>query len=171
LFEKCLFDANVIIDFVEVNFNILKLFIQKGKKLYILRQVFNEIKSLQIDNTLINNVIDIIEPDGEDLLFSLLPFNATNSCFSAKLSSVDKLCFLTAKRNNYTLYTNDKRLHNLCVKSSVLVHWGLYVLIDLYQKKFLTKENAKLIVMKLRDNNQNCYNNSVVSEFFKLLDI
>ena len=75
---------------------------------------------------------------------------------------------LISERNNCALATNDSKLRKECLKSGIEVIRGLKILINLVEKKIITKKRAFSVAKKISENNVEI-TADILKEFEKLL--
>lgn len=138
-------DANVIIDYLKADENIIKIATATIFDIYIPIPVLkNEIDQLS-EAKAKKLGIKLYEPTLEEI-------EQTGSG-NKGLSFNDKLCLQAALKNGWICSTNDKPLRKECGKYSVKVLWGLEIMIKLNALGYLAKSEAIKTVNKMKASN------------------
>lgn len=118
-------DANVLIDYVRSDSNVLALAARYLGTIYVPSVVLDEVEQLS-------------EADCDALGLTILeePFDILTDAAATRgaLSFEDRVCLLLAKRQKWICVTNDKRLHSECHKTGVDAIWGLRLMIELVRE-------------------------------------
>lgn len=108
---------------------LLKLATTHCYDIYVLTQVFDEVKQMSEDDAKKLGII-IIEPSLSQLIEAVED--------SSALSDEDCLCLIIARDNAWTCATNEKRLCSECRRESVAVIRGLKIMLELNARQKLT---------------------------------
>mgnify|MGYP001180472457 CR=1 FL=1 len=152
-------DACVVIDFVNAEKDILKLFAEFMGPLYIVSPVIEEINGIDGEKELVELGFSVIEPEIEDA------YKAGESL--GPLSFQDWICLLTAKRHGFICVTNDKKLREVCNQEGVRTLWGLGFIVELYKAGGITYEHAICIARKIHESNPKHISNKIFEKFKK----
>lgn len=119
-------DACVLIDYLTVGRFVLQLATRQSGPLHIVDAVFGEIRQL-IDNEaqLVELGLVFMRSHMDDIK------KATHSS-SGNLSFPDRICYLTAQRNNLICVSNDIQLREVCQNENIDVLWGLELMLELH---------------------------------------
>lgn len=140
-------DANVLIDFCNTDTSPLYLFSKYISSLIIPLQVFEEVNQLS-SNKAKRLLIEIYEPT-DDQVFESLDLH-----LQYKSNTIpDFLSYVFAKDNECDLITNDTRLLKYCHNTQVNTKRGLRLLLDLFEKNYLSKADAKIMAKNIVDSN------------------
>ena len=126
-------DANVLIDFVETDIDILRLMTSHLCDVYLVDSVLAEVKALTpaaADGLGITRVA----PEAQELT------EAAHR--GGGLSSRDRLCLVLARNRGWGCLTNDRALRRACGKNDIPVIWGLQILLLLHINGLLDKKRA-----------------------------
>ena len=127
-------DANVLIDYLETDREILSLLSRYLAPLYVPDIVAEEVSQLKkIDPTSIG--ITLVETP-----YSVL---AESKDRSSSISLQDFVCLRIAEERGWVCATNDKALRRECGRRAVSVLWGLEMMLYLVQEGVLKPEKAK----------------------------
>jgi len=113
-------DANVLIDFIEVDEAFLTLAVRHLGPIHVPRDVLDEVS--RMDEARCDRLGLII---AEGTVEQLLEAGATHG----PLSYYDRLCFILARDQGWTCVTNDRRLRRECEAFDVDVMWGLQMIL------------------------------------------
>ncbi len=154
-------DACVLIDYMNGEPDLFGLISSYIGPIYVATAILEEV-----------DCIDSIE-ELEDL--GLLPIDVEiEDVFSAAdmigpTSFQDNLCFLTAKRKNLTCVTNDKNLRLQCENSSVLILWGLELVLELTKIGGISRKKAMQIAIEINVSNPRHISQKVLEGFMTKL--
>ena len=127
-------DANVLIEYLETDREILSLLSRHLAPLYVPDIVAEEVSQLKkIDPTSIG--ITLVETP-----YSVL---AESKDRSSSISLQDFVCLRIAEERGWVCATNDKALRRECGRQAVSVLWGLEMMLYLVQEGVLKPEKAK----------------------------
>ncbi len=148
-------DANILIDYLNTEPNILGLISKHIQKLYVPIPILKEVEQLGEDNAE-KLGLEIIEP-------TLAQYNLAVKIKQANpaLSNQDSICFAMAKDNNWACLTNDKPLRNLCNKNSITVLWGIGIMLKLVSADVLSSSKAVQIALEIKSQNRHITNEIV----------
>ena len=154
-----LLDADVLIDYVKVDFRYLVSMILQIGQMYVVQAVVKEVEDIEDD--LFDSGIVIVEPDIEDLFKAGEP--------PSGLSFQDYLCLLTAKRHGLICMTNDKKLRKECRKAETRTERGLWPLIILTKEGKIRKKDALEVAKSIRENNPRHITSQILMDLEKRL--
>jgi rRNA-processing protein FCF1 len=153
-------DANILIDYCNVNKNILKIF-ASVYEVYVPLPVLAEVNNLT-EKEAPRLGIKLLDTSFENITMAM--------SLDIKCSLEDKICFITAKNDGYICATNDNKLRNECVRADIEVLWGLEIMLILVKNKHLSKkeaiETAEMIGVRNKQISKN-----IIEEFVRLLKI
>lgn len=127
-------DANVIIDFCEVDLEILSLIHTHIGPVCILTTVLSEVGILS-EAECARRGFQVIAP-------TLLQMQEA-AAKGGPLSRVDWTCLCICRDLGYHCVTNDVALRKQCSEQEIQVFWGLELIVTLCRKKALTKAQAE----------------------------
>jgi rRNA-processing protein FCF1 len=133
-------DANVLIDFLITNEEILMTACTTIFDIYVPVPILREIKQLS-EAKAKKLGLKLFEPTIEQLSQSV----STNP----RLSFEDSLCLQIAKENGWICTTNDKALRKECDKLNVNKMWGLEIMLILNQEGHLSRRDALKVAEKI----------------------
>lgn len=154
-------DANVVIDYVKTDRSILRLVSEHVAPLKLLRQVLATVHGLSRSDCRALR-IEVVDPPVE-----LVVQAGTDR---PRVSVEDYLCFLVCKSEQWTLATNDRRLIRVCEEGEVRFTRGLRLVLDLVEKRVLSKHRALEVALAVQETNPGHINTEVIAEFQRLLD-
>ena len=155
-----LLDANVLIDFLNSEPNLLNLVSKHIGSIYVLDQIVSEVKGLEKSECK-KLGLNVIEPTNETLALA-----ETNL---SKLSYNDRLCLFTAIDSNFICVTNDNDLRQECLNNQVKILWGLELIRILVEKSALSADDAIKIVETIHKINRLYISERLVKKFVKLV--
>ncbi len=152
-----LFDADVLIDYMNSDLNVIKQVSEQYSPVYTITSVLNEVDGLDL-NLCEKYRITVIEPviGGEN-----------NKLSESKLSASDYLSFETAYCLNFVCVTNDNELRKVCKRNQVKTLWGLELLRILVEIKSMSSENAIMVAEKIQKSNSKYITDSIMERFSK----
>jgi rRNA-processing protein FCF1 len=131
--EVLLADANVLIDYVDTEIEILALAAIHLGTLIVPRPVLDQVPRLSLrDCSRLR--ISVLEPETE------IQVKAGER--SAALGFRDTLCLVLCETNGWTCVTNDAALLKACRRSGVQVRRGLNLMIELADRGYLDIDRA-----------------------------
>lgn len=153
-------DANVIIDFCEVDLEILSLIHTHIGPVCILTTVLSEVEILS-EAECAHRGFQVVEP-------TLVQMQEA-ATKGGPLSRVDWTCLCVCRDLGYHCVTNDIALRKQCSAQEIQVFWGLELIVSLVRKKALTKAEAEHLGRQICTSNP--YNApKVLSDFLQKLD-
>ncbi len=157
-------DANILIDYLSTEPNILDLISKNVQKLYVPVPILREVKQLNQDYAK-KLGLEIIEP-------TLAQYNLAVKIKQANpaLSNQDSICFAMAKVNNWACLTNDKPLRHLCNKNGITVLWGIGIMHKLVSANVLSSSKAVQVALKIKSQNRHI-TNEIVDRFREQLGL
>ena len=151
-------DANILIDYCTINKKILKIF-ASVYEVYVPLPVLAEVDNLT-EKEALRLGIKVLDTSFEDLTLA--------ASFDLGCSLQDKICYVTAKNENYICATNDNKLRKECVKSGIEVLWGLEMMLILVKNKHLSKKEAIDTAEKIGECNKQI-SKKIIEEFGRLV--
>ena len=127
-------DADVLIDFIKVDRNILRSIVKYVGQVLVLGDTVEKVRDVRSEDELTELGLTVILPDFRDA------FAATS--MSGRISYDDWLCFLTARRNECRCASNNKHLRSACIREGIPVIWGIELLAMLAESGGISKEKA-----------------------------
>lgn len=137
--EIAICDANIVIDFLKAEGDILTQIAQYFDKVYIPDVVVQEVGVIteaeisQKGFVVINSRLDITIEKG--------------------LSFQDSVCLDFVRRTGCCCITNDRRLRKFCQESHATVIWGYEMLLKLVNRRLITKQQAKKAATQVKKYN------------------
>ncbi len=159
--KMLLMDACVLIDYVKAERKLPGLISAHVGPVYVLSVILEEVRDIKNKDELHNLNLIIIEPEIED---AYLAFEKKSS-----ISFQDRLCLLTAKRNNFICVTNDKELRRQCKRNNVEVLWGLQLIAELHKTGGISAESAIKTALTIHHNNPMQINKKIVTDFIEII--
>ncbi len=142
--EILLADANVLIDYVETEIEILRLVAGLFAKLIVPRPVLEQVPRLSI-RTCRSVGIQIVDAETEILL------DAAKR--SPALGFEDSLCLVLCEQNQWTCVTNDAALARSCRQANVSVRRGLNLMVELVVHRRLPATRALAVARAIHNTN------------------
>lgn len=155
--QLLIMDACVLIDFLNADRTVLQSIVTHVGPLHILSSIMDEVHEIRSKQELEDLGFVIIEPALEDA------FAAGD--VTGPTSFQDRLCMLTAKRNQMTCVTNDKQLRQLCGQEKVPIVWGLQLIVLLHGSGGIPADNAIQIAEAIHRSNPRHINQSILKRF------
>jgi hypothetical protein len=149
-------DADVLIDFVEADIEVIELLATDLWDLYVAPPTLSEVKGLSVSAA---------EDIGLMLCDACLPELQAAAVRGGPLSQRDKLCLAIAKNRGWGCWTNDTTLRRECKKHNVKRTWGLEALLVLYNEQMVTKKRALQTAQAIHRLNPRHINVKVLSAF------
>lgn len=154
-----LLDANVLIDFVEVEVELLGIVARNLAPVHVLTAVLQE--SNQFDESECAALgIRILESD----------YRSAGEETEGRLSLTDRLCLRTCSVQGLTCVTNDKALRRACVRADVRVKWGLELLLELVEARHIGSLQASSAARRMHSGNPLFLDAAVLAAFHRRLD-
>jgi len=150
----CICDANVLIDFIETDEDILHELTLYWAKVYVPTRVLYEVKELSQEHAELLG-LHVIETPIE-------------LAASGGLSGPDCACLHFVLTEGWTCVTNDKLLRNMCRRGGGTVVWWLEMLILLVKAGQITAARAGVVAEKVATLNPEI-TPSILDTFRKLL--
>jgi rRNA-processing protein FCF1 len=132
-------DANVLIDFVDSDDDIIREMSGYFTKVYVTDLVLNEVEQLT--------------PARADQLGLVIIETPIPMPRHENLSIPDSSCYYYAIKEKWTLIGNDTKLRRECKKQNVSVIWGLEMLLRLVSDGRISPSRAKDIACDINQNN------------------
>ena len=153
-------DANVLIDFVETDIEILRLLRKHLWPVYVLEAVLAEVPGLNKSRVQELGLL-VVEP-------SLRAFQ-----FAAKrggpLSARDRLCLAVAREMGWGCLTNDRPLEKACEREAIPVIRGLQSLLLLRECSAITRQRALQTARAIHRSNPAHIHQGILQKFVKKL--
>lgn len=152
-------DANVLIDYVEVDASVLSVIVDHLGPLHVPNRIMQEIRPDQLDAEGARRLgLTVVIEDVEELL------HAAQRGQSGPLSFQDHLVVIMARRRSWTPITNDRSLRTALDREQIPKRWGMEMLIDLVQATAMTVAQAIYIATRIVESNPR-YGKKVLSDF------
>ena len=150
-------DANVLIDYLRADEQILVLASRQLGPVRVVRDVVDEVAGLDDDRCAALGLI-IVEPTTPQIIAAgASPLNA--------LSFPDKLCLQLAQENHWTCVTNDKALRQACTEGAVDIVWGLQMMLLLIKANGLTANTAIAVAEAIHASNPTHITAAILADF------
>lgn len=138
-------DANVLIDYRDVDPSILALAVKHIGPVFVLRDVLDEVRDFD-ETTAASLGMTVVDTSAELMLeISSLP---------RRLTRADRLCYLACRDSDWVCLTNDRFLRSHCEANSLRTSWGLELLIKLHGCGVLPPERAIEIARSIASGNR-----------------
>lgn len=128
-----LLDANVLIDFVTTDGQVLAKVVEHLGAVHVPRDVLAEVEQL---DEVACAALGLVIVDG-----TVEQLTEAGSA-RGRLSFEDRVCLIIARDNGWTCVTNDGRLRRECEAVNVPVLWGFQLMIELVRRGALTADEA-----------------------------
>ena len=132
-------DANVLIDYIEADEDIIRELVEYWGQVHVPDVVLNEVKQLSRAQATTLGLIVVDTP-------FILPV-------APGLSFPDRACLHFVKERGWTCIANDRLLRRECVNHGGQVVWGLEMLLHLVADKRMTEARALGIARKIHTSN------------------
>ena len=149
-------DANVLIDYLAADANVLGLVSHQVGPVHIPRQILREVPRLGVEDCE-RLGLRIVDESVEQLLEA--------GRQHGRLSFYDHLCLILARENGWTCVTNDRALRRACAEHSVPVLWGLELMIQLVAGRQMTAEMAVKVASAIRESNPHHVTEDILVRF------
>ena len=133
-------DANVLIDYAESGRSILALISRHVATIYVPSPVFGEVNKLSEEDAA-HLGIDILEPTLDQALEAQAGEGPT--------SFEDRLCFVVARDEGWSVLTNDIKLRKECDNEGIACLWGMEAMALLVKSKNLSAARAMSVAEKI----------------------
>ncbi len=150
-------DACVLIDYMNGKPDLFKLISSYIGPIYVATPILEEVDSIKSIEELEELGLIPIEPEIEDLF--------TADDMEGQTSFQDNICYLTAKRNNFTCVSNDTNLRRQCKNANIPVLWGLELILALTKAGGLLKKEAARIAKDIQKSNPRHINKNILKDF------
>ncbi len=157
--EILLADANVLIDYVETDVEILQFAAGLFMRLTVPRPVLKQVPRLTPAACRKIGVV-VIDAETEMLLEAAIR--------SPALGFQDSLCLILCERNKWTCVTNDVALARVCRQAEVPVRRGLNLMVELVAHSKLPTSRALAVARAIQSTNP-FITETVVKEFERLI--
>jgi len=154
-------DACVLIDFIKADRVVLELVVKHVGSLHVVSPVVDEVHEIEDENELVELGLIVVEPEIEDAFAAAGPAGPT--------SFQDRLCLLTAVRNDLICVTNDKNLRRLCSEKGVPLLWGLELLSELHKAGGIPGKEAETIARAIHASNPKHITAKILSRFTHII--
>ena len=151
--EILLADANVLIDYLASDLQILSLASKHIGTTYVLQEILEEVQGLSVSKCKRHGLSVMEAPTGA-------PFEAGS--MSGPLSFEDWLCFITCRDNSMTCVTNDTSLIKTCQESGITTRRGLNLMVELFRLGVLNRRKAIATARQIHESNPNHINDKVL---------
>ena len=149
-------DADVLIDYLKSEFAILSLVAEYVRRVVVLEQVLDEVRSLT-PGQCGHSGIEVIAAETERMLQA--------AAVESNVSFSDRLCLVTCREERWTCVTNDRALRRLCQRHGVETRYGLSLMVDLVAAGALTRHRAVSIARKIQASNPLHINEQLLERF------
>ena len=137
--EAAICDANVLIDFVAVDENVIREVVRFWGTVYVPTRILHEVKGLGEERALGLGLTIIETP----LLLDSIP----------GLSGPDRACLHFVLKEGWTCIANDTILRKECTRRGGRVVWGLEMLLKLVASAQITVARARGVAEKIGEIN------------------
>jgi hypothetical protein len=152
-------DANVLIDYVEVDASVLGLIADRLGPVHVPRRILQEVKRQRLEDTDCDALgLTVVTEEYEELTAA--------AAMKGSLSFQDHLVLIMAQRRGWTAITNDGGLRKVLEREKVPKRWGLEMMLELIHAGHLEHGQAIAIAERIVAENPR-YAPSVLVEFRK----
>lgn len=150
-------DANVLIDYIEVDASVLTLIADHLGPVNVPRRILQELKRQRMEDTDCDALgLTVITEEMEELVAA--------AGQKGPLSFQDHLMLILAKGRGWTAITNDGSLRRALEKEKIPKRWGLEMMLELAAAGRLKRDRAIAIAEQIIASNRR-YAPSVLEEF------
>lgn len=149
-------DANVLIDFLEMDDDIYWLITEHIGLLRVPEPVLHEVDGLNAQQCE-KRKIEIVQASIEQMQFAAQRVG--------RLSAQDNLCLKLCVDHQWTCVTNDKALRRACKAQGVPVHWGLELLVILVKHGVLEPGRANAVGTYIHTKNHHFLTHALLLDF------
>lgn len=146
--ELNVIDANVLIDFLDTEENLLHLYSKHISTLVTPEQVFDEVKQLSESKS--EQLLIQIPTATDEQVNKALDLYLTNR----RNTFPDYLCYIFARDLQSPLITNDTRLSKYCSLEGIEVIRGLRVILILFENSLLDEKNSMKYAKEMIESNK-----------------
>jgi len=137
--EAAIFDANVLIDYMDADEDIIREVVKYWGKVYVPTRILHEVKKLDVAHA-------------EDLGLTIIETPLVLEIIRG-LSGPDRACLHFVLAEGWTCIANDTLLRRECTRRGGKVIWGLEMLIKLVSSSQITSARALGIAEKIAEVN------------------
>lgn len=150
-------DANVLIDYLEVDAPVLTLIADHVGPVHVPRRIFQEFKRQRLGDTdCVDLGITIITEEIDELLAA--------ATAKGPLSFQERLVVILARSRGWTAITNDTSLWRTLDREKIPKRWGLEMMLDLVGAGHLKQDRAVAVAERIVGFNRR-YAPQVLDEF------
>ena len=161
-FEILLADADVLIDYVEADSDILARCVVHFAPVHVMRTTLDEVDMLTTRECERLGIV-IMSVVSETL--------ARASELTLGLSISDTICLLVAGEREWTCVTNDKALRSRCRDRGVPVRRGLNLMIEFVQREYLGPKHAERVARTIQKSNPEHIHDGVIEKFLEAIGL
>ena len=158
--NELLFDADVLIDYCEVDRTIIRLISERIARAHVATPVLGEVTALNKTRCAALK-LQVDQPTTEELLAA----GALNEPISFK----DKICLVLSRERGWMCVSNDRKLISCCETHGVATLRGLGLLLELVRVGAMTKRRAGTLANKIGEVNPSHIGEPVLVVFHKKL--
>lgn len=155
-----LLDANVLVDYLAVDLEVLALVHEHVGPVHIVSTVLVEVGGLEADECE-RFGFRIVEP-------SLDQVSGADSG-GGPLSFQDRTCLAFSRDEGWICVTNDKALRRACEADGVDVLWGLELPLEVVRLGHLPRDRASRVATRIHEENPVYVSKGIVAEFHRKL--
>lgn len=137
-------DANVLIDYVNIDASILALLAIHIGPVLVATAVLEKVDQLDVGECE-RLGLTVVEATVEELIEA--------GAKRGGLAFDDHLCLILARGHGWCCVTNDKALRRACASEGVALRWGLEVMLGLIEKAVLTTADAVAVAKAIQTTN------------------
>lgn len=152
-------DANVLIDYLSVDIEILSMISRHIGQIHIISIVLREVDALTRDRCNELGFV-IVEPTLEQLIESAQK--------RGRLSPEDHACLIYCRDAEWACITNDRALRRACEDQGTRLLWGLEAMLLLVQGGHLSKDKARATTEAICNGNP-FYTDTILRDFLTKL--
>jgi len=153
-------DANVLIDFVETDVDVLGLMTAHLWDVYVADPVLAEVRAMnpgvakQLGLKRVEATVDELQEASQR---------------GGSLSSRDRLCLVLARNRGWGCLTNDRALRRSCKENKIPVIWGLEALLRLHGEGHISAKRALQTARAIHRQNPQHIHTRILTSFEKKL--
>jgi hypothetical protein len=156
--EILLADADVLIDYVEADPDVLALCVLHFAAVHVMQTTLDEVDGFTTSQC---------ERLGIEVISVESAVLTRASEERLGLSIPDTICLLVAEEREWTCVTNEKALRKRCDERHIRVRRGLNLMIELVRGRHLGPKRAEKIARAIQESNPEHIHDGVIAEFLK----
>lgn len=137
-------DADVLIDYADADKSVLTLISRHVATLHVASPVLDEVCDLELEEAQELGII-VVEPTLSQVMEA--------QAGGGRTSFQDRLCFILARDEGLTVFSNDGALRSVCIEADIPCLWGMEAMVILVRENHLSTKRAMSLAEKIARNN------------------